>query len=83
MKSHNILVYYLLIFIPLIALAIGIKYELISSVTFASLLMGYAFIYHPFVSGLRLSALGILDRKNFWKTFIPFWNTKYFGVLFF
>lgn len=83
MTTRNIFVFYLLIFIPLIALAIGIRNELISAVTFVSLLMGYIFIYHPFVSGLRLSALGILDQKNFWKTFIPFWNTKYFSKLFF
>jgi len=81
--TRNLLIFYSLVSIPLMALAVGIQYELISSVTFVSLLIGYAFIYHPFVSGLRLSALGILDQKNFWRTFIPFWNTKYFRALFF
>lgn len=83
MITRNLSVFYALIFIPLIALIVEVEYELISSVTFASLLMSYAFIYHPFIGGLRLLALNKTDQKSFWQVFIPFRNMKYFKALFF
>jgi hypothetical protein len=82
MKTKNILVYYLLIFIPLGLLALCIKNNLISPVVFAIALQIYAFLYHPYVSGLRLLALNKLEKKDFWRMFIPFCDTIHFKTLF-
>lgn len=82
MKTKNILVYYLLIFIPLGVLILSSKNNLISPIVFFILLQIYAFLYHPYVSGLRLLALNKLEKKDFWRMFIPFWDTKFFKTLF-
>ncbi|WP_159468116.1 hypothetical protein [Dyadobacter sp. 3J3] len=82
MKTKNILVYYGLIFIPLGVLAFCTKNHLISPIVFVIGLQIYAFLYHPYVSGLRLLALNKLERKDFWRMFIPFWDTKFFKTLF-
>jgi hypothetical protein len=82
MKTKNILVYYALVFIPLGVLVLGSKNHLISPVIFVICLLVYAFAYHPYVSGLRLLALNKLERKDFWRMFIPFWDTIHFKTLF-
>lgn len=82
MKTQNILIYYFLIFIPVLLMAVCIKYSLINSVTFFICLQVYALLYHPYVSGLRLLALNKLEKKDFWRMFIPFWDTKFFKTLF-
>lgn len=82
MKTKNILIYYLLIFIPLGVLILSSKNNLISPIVFVILLQIYAFLYHPYVSGLRLLALNKLEKKDFWRMFIPFWDTKFFKNLF-
>ena len=43
----------------------------------------HVFVYHPFVFGLRLVALGKIKFSEFWKTFIPFWNLKYYDYILF
>ena len=82
MKTKNILVYYGLIFIPLVALFLSAKNHLISPVIFVIFLFIYAFLYHPYVSGLRLLALNKIEKKDFWRMFIPFWDTIHFKTLF-
>jgi hypothetical protein len=64
-------------------LALGMILGFLSNILFVSLLLTYSIIYHPLVSGLRLVALGVISKSELWKTFIPFWNRKYFGILFF
>jgi hypothetical protein len=82
MKTKNILVYYALIFIPLIALVLSSKNNLISATVFVICLQLYVFLYHPYVSGLRLLALNKIEKKDFWRMFIPFWDTIHFKTLF-
>jgi hypothetical protein len=82
MILKNILVYYLFIFTPALALALAVKYHLISSNFFLFALLFYCLVYHPFISGIRLLALGKVTGRRFWLNFIPGWNTKYFGTLF-
>jgi hypothetical protein len=61
-----------------------LKTGLIGSVVFVILLGIYCFLYHPFISGLRLIALGIIRKDEFIKAFIPgYYNFKYFSLLFF
>ena len=81
MKS--IITYYLLIFLPLIAFAIIIRMKTVSANYIMAGLLVYALIYHPLVSGLRLLANNKIRRSEFLLSFIPFWNAKYFGFLFF
>ncbi len=51
---------------------------------FLILLLVYACIYRPVIMGLKLIALGKITRKDFFKSFIPFYYaTKYFSLLFF
>lgn len=83
MGTRNILIFYGLIFIPLAALILSVKFGLISAEIFIALLLFYVFAYHPYLSGLRLIAMKKLDRKDFWRMSVPFWNTKYFKTLFF
>ncbi|MCF0058052.1 hypothetical protein [Dyadobacter sp. CY356] len=82
MKTKNILVYYLLILSPLAALILTTENGLINTTLFLIGLQIYIFLYHPYVSGLRLLALKKLERKDFWRMFIPFWDTIHFKTLF-
>ena len=61
----------------------GVKYGYLNGATFTIGIMAYGIFYHPFVSGLRLLQSGKIDKSEFWKNFIPFWNDKYWTFLFF
>jgi hypothetical protein len=83
MPLKNIIVFYLLVLVPLILLAIGIMNHFISKGFFFAAIFIYALLYHPLISGLRLLALGKIKKSELWLNFIPFWNQKYFKLLFF
>jgi hypothetical protein len=83
MTLKNLIHFYIAISVPLILLALAARYDLISSTEFTLALAFYVFIYHPLILGLRLMATYKISRSEFWRTFIPFWNMKYFGFLFF
>lgn len=78
----NLIKFYLAIFLPLILIVILAVFDIIGPTLFVILLFGYAFIYHPFISGKRLLAIHEINKEDFWKNFIPFWNSKYFVDLF-
>ncbi|MBI1781460.1 MAG: hypothetical protein HYR66_08830 [Sphingobacteriales bacterium] len=79
----NIINYYAAIFFPITTLVLLTAAGLVSANAFVTLLLIYALIYHPFVSGLRLIANNKINKGELWKNFIPFWNLKYFSFLFF
>lgn len=79
----NIFVFYAFILIPIFILVIARKNLYINSTEFFWLMVIYVFIYHPALAGLRLVALNKIDKSQYWKTFIPFWNWRYYGELFF
>jgi hypothetical protein len=83
MIFKNLFVYYLFIVLPLFALVLGVKYKLYSSNGFVIGFVFYVFVYHPLVSGLRLLHKNKIKSSEFWRNFIPLWNTKYFTSLFF
>jgi len=83
MNLHKLLFFYILIFIPLSFIIILTKIGLLSSNGFVFGLFIYSLIYHPFISGKRLLKLRVIDKSQFINNFIPFWNFKYFDVLFF
>ena len=83
MIFKNLFVFYLFIALPLVALVLGGKYELFSSAEFTIGLALYIFLYHPYISGLRLLHKNKIKTTEFWRNFIPLWNSKYFTSLFF
>jgi hypothetical protein len=83
MIFKNIIAYYLLIVLPLAGLVLLVKMQEVSSSFFFVGLLVYALLYHPLISGLRLVNSGKIKRSEFLYNFIPLWNLKYFGFLFF
>ena len=79
---RNIVVFYAFVIIPLGLLAFFLLTERLDSGLFTILILLYALVYHPFLSGLRLISLGKISSQNFWKNFIPFWNARYFKTLY-
>lgn len=76
----NIIVYYLCILFPLVIMFLVAKqghYNI-----FALLIFLYYF-YRGITDFYRLYQKGIVDKKTFWKSFIPFWRTQYFKELYF
>ncbi|WP_162550043.1 hypothetical protein [Hymenobacter nivis] len=43
----------------------------------------YVFVYHPTLVGLRLLDKHVITKADFAKTYIPFWNQRYFSQAFF
>lgn len=80
---RNIINYYAAIFAPISTIVLFANAKLISSNAFVLLLMIYAFIYHPYISGLRLIAANKIEKNQLLFSFIPGWNWKFFAFLFF
>lgn len=74
----KLIFYYFAILIPL-PLLIGFSSN---SKMFVVFLISYV-IYRGFVDGQRLIEKGILDKKELWKAFIPFWCSRYYRQLYF
>lgn len=79
----NLIVYYLLIFVPLFLLIDLTKNNLLTSGQFVGLLFFYAFIYRTLTDYYRLKSKNIIDKKGFWKIFVPGSRLKYFRDLYF
>ena len=43
----------------------------------------YAVIYRPLLHIVRLLSLKVIDKRNAWKLFIPFYQTRYLKALWF
>ncbi len=82
MYLKNIFSFYIQIALPLALLNLFAKYDYINSNTFVGLLFAYAFLYHPFICGLRLLQCKKINKQDFGKNFIPLWNDKYWTFLF-
>lgn len=46
-------------------------------VFFFSALLVYAFLYRPLLNMGRLISLNVIERKEAWKLFIPFYHNRY------
>ena len=77
--------YWVWAFFPVIALLSLWKSGLMRDpLVFLILLFVYACIYRPVIMSLKLIALVKIGRKDFFKSFIPFYfDAKYFSLLFF
>ncbi|PLK44758.1 hypothetical protein [Emticicia sp. TH156] len=78
----NTLNFYELILAPFMVLMLLSNLGLITAETFAIILLLWSLVYHPYISGSRLVALGKIRKQELKYNFIPFWNLKYFDVLF-
>lgn len=76
----NILTYYLSILLPMPLILWAVNYN---SILFTILLLLYSTIYRGFTDGQRLLKKRIIVQSEFWKSFIPFWSSKYFRQLYF
>lgn len=81
MKS--IMVYYLAIATPLVALLLLLKTRDISPLTFTVLLLIWALIYRPLADGKRLIEKGVIQKKEIWKMFVPFFRYRWAIELYF
>ena len=79
----NLFIFYLFLFLPMILLALSVRYAWIDSTQLVIGLAAYVFLYHPMILGLRLLQKNKIKGSEFWKTFIPIWNSKYFTVAYF
>lgn len=79
----HIAVFYIAIFLPLLAIILMAKTGLINGMPFVILLFLYAFIYRPLMCGMRLISLGLIKKSDLFRNFIPFWTNKYYNLLFF
>jgi hypothetical protein len=78
----NILVYYLLIFVPF-GLIIWLRnIESINSLYFFVLLFFYFLVYRTFLDGYRLYMKNIILKKDIWKMIIPGSRFQYFKELY-
>ncbi len=74
--------FYVLIFGPLI-LHMLFSREAMSPSLSLTLVFLYIFVYHPTLVGLRLLDKHVITKADFTKTYIPFWNQRYFSQTFF
>jgi hypothetical protein len=75
----NLAVYYFFILLPLPLLIWAV---LEKNITLPYLLILY-FIYRGYIDGKRLISLGLIGKKDLWKSFIPFWKGNFFKDLYF
>jgi hypothetical protein len=81
MKST--LVYYLYVFLPILALIFLISEGYFNSFEFVSGLFTYVIIYRPVIDFLRLKLKGILNASDWGKNyFIGYITNRYFVQLF-
>jgi len=83
MILKSIFIFYFLLFIPPITYFFLKDSFNINSNIFLLILLVWIFVYRQILCGIRLVQLGKIDKKKFYKNFIPFWNDKYFKLLFF
>jgi len=77
----KLLFYYMKVLLP--ALLFIALYQMDFKIVFIISILIYALIYRPFVDGYRLISLGLIQKENFYKLFIPFYRSKYFYELHF
>lgn len=77
----NIYLYYFLFLAPGILLAVS--WDSLSGRTNLVLLGLYVFVYRSLLDGLRLNAMGLLEKKEIWKMAVPGMRGKYLKQLYF
>lgn len=82
MRLHKQVIFCVYIATPLLMLSLYARLNLADSATFVAFLTLYCLVYHPWISGKRLVALGVIPPSKLIYSFIPFWKMRYFDYLF-
>jgi hypothetical protein len=77
----KLLTFYFLILLPLPV--IYTVYKIGTPIFATVLIIMYVLVYRPIINGLRLRELGLVERKEFWMLFVPFYSLKYFHSIYF
>jgi len=70
--------YYTLIIIPFVALFFALKFELVSSILFITLLSIYWFVYRTYLDAKKLIDQNVIEKHQWWRLLIPFRRVRYF-----
>jgi hypothetical protein len=79
---RNIFAYYSVIILPFAALIYLSSVNYIPTWWAIGLILAYAVVYRPIIDYLRLKSKGVITKKDFWKAFNPFFQSKYFRALY-
>ncbi len=82
MRLHKLIIHYVYIFSPVVILMSMTMVDFMDSATFTVALLSYTLVYHPWISGKRLVALGVIPPSKMIYNFIPFLNNRCFDYLF-
>lgn len=76
----NLINYYIAILIPIPFLV----WTLLNgqNLLFLFLILSY-YVYRCLIDAFRLISIQVIEKKDFWKIFIPLWKIKYFKSLYF
>lgn len=78
----KLFLFYVLILGPIL-LHVLFAREALSPGISLTLVFLYVFVYHPTLVALRLLDKRVITKADFTKTYIPFWNHRYFSEIFF
>lgn len=78
-----LLIYYLKILLPLVALVLCYKTDWINSYIAIWAFLCYALPYRRYIDGKRLIEKGVMIKKETWKLIIPGSRVTYFKDLYF
>lgn len=77
----NIFLYYFLFITP--GILLSVSWSSLPGRTALILMFSYVFIYRTLIDGLRLNAMGVLEKKDIWKMAVPGMRGKYLKQLYF
>ena len=77
MNLKYLLFFYFMILTPVLLLILFAKTGDINSQSFTIGILVYAVINRRVISGKRLLMLKKIERKDFYKVFIPFWTYRF------
>ena len=80
MKSKAL--FFLLILIPIIPFLYYLRIEEGWNHWMTIYVFAYLMIYRPILDIYRLKSKGLIESKDFWKIFIPFYRLKYVKGIF-
>jgi len=78
----KLFLFYVLILGPMPLIVLSAR-EVLSPSISLTLIFLYVLVYHPTLVALRLLDKHVITKADFTKTYIPFWNHRYFSQAFF
>ena len=80
-KWLNRIVFWALCNIPFALLILGAKSKAVDPLVIIVGIIVYSLYYRPFLHIIRLMKLRVIEEKDAWKLFIPFYHTRYIKPL--